>query len=1476
MVSFVQLAEAASNFGDTAAVFQNGYALLSELGDLLADLESSVLRLPVHLGNEPRCKAALDELQALLGNVAQYRAEAEDTRCHLEAALSELVQSSGDPSGEASPSGSIAGVTAQTAAMAASPGVAAPPDLSLSAPQPQAQPPQRQEPGGPHGEVLDRVRRVICSLGLDVDMAEVSREGLDAELLALREQMRQELRQQQAQQQQQQEEEDSEGEEEQARFGVAMVLTGIAEEPEEEAAEEEGQGLEAVMSAWQALARQSAPAGTGAQGVAQEEREPTRSRVERKGSRRARHGPGGPEDPFDHGRSSVGGRTSASGRISASGSSNYASCVSSPSSASPPGRISAAGNGYVPVEDGEQLAAAAAAAAVAPGAVGAAGLVSAGAGAGAAAAATQSAAHGAALQAAQHARVARLHAARHVSRRLAAQHLARMKEQHRQRQQHVQQQLDPGQGLQLQPQQRAGGLQPLQILRPLAAPAAPPPPLMLAPLRESDEPAARRRKTGGQQLTDEELMAVLMEGGGAPVAAAAAAAAALDAAAGTATTLPDATAQLVSMATSSALTTAGDSSSEADSDEEEDGDNDMSGPGRAAAAAALASPAAVPAAPAAKALLATTSAPGEEATAVAAAATAELRLRRRSSVSSLRRTLSMDAVEEGAGLEDEEGEEAGFAEQLPELSLGSEGGGGLGGGLHEAASVAALRRLNRVTRLAGMWEAGGPVAPAPEDSGVAAGLAGHPAAAESDAESARAKVSAGGAAAACPVVPAAAAAGEAPCQPALRRHVPDLPDLPPLPGCGGGGGGILGRALPAVQGGGAASPFLLLAMQGRAPEAPPPPVLGRLLCPLPAAPQPQQQPQAEEEEAPASPAGRRVRRGSGGGAFMSPRAAAIAHRFNMAAGVGAAAPAPLPMPEASVHLRAVGPPAWLGPSPAAGPLGPPGWGLGLAGELDAALQQQQHLLAQQLGALAGLAGGGGAVAGGGGAGEGGAGAAAPVLDFGPDVPTLDLHKDISGWGACLGRGAFGAVYKAMWRNRPVAVKVLHGGALDARDLRALRTEICLLAAPRLRSAPNIISVHGAAATPFGDVALVTELMDCDLYDYIHRRRQNCVPMDEVLLIARSIAAGLAALHPAIVHRDLKPANVLLRHSAVGAKEGAAGAKEGAGAAGAAGPAGAGGSRLVVKIADFGLARHKRSQYLSTRERNAGTLKYLAPECIANGAASRSGSASLSGPQQGDQQQQQPGWCDGELGGCVSSLAGNNNNNNGGGGGGNGNCSGITEKCDIYSFGVLLFELITGKEPWEGCHPLYAICQVQSGAVLPVPDDPRRCPPALRALVLRCLAYRHTCRPSSAELVAELDAFIEQHAQGLPLQGRAAQPVQRVPAPAPAGAGATTPPPLQLQPGLPAEQQHPPSLPSPVGSAQPCDPSHSQHCNNINNNPHHLDHHHLDHQLHRPVRHKDGCRHAGGGGGVGGGLVEPQEGASTESEWGDAERCCGGF
>ncbi|KXZ46056.1 hypothetical protein GPECTOR_47g331 [Gonium pectorale] len=606
------------------------------------------------------------------------------------------------------------------------------------------------------------------------------------------------------------------------------------------------------------------------------------------------------------------------------------------------------------------------------------------------------------------------------------------------------------------------------------------------------------------------------------------------------------------------------------------------------------------------------------------------------------------------GSEDGSGSDGPLQRQLS-VEAGGLSGGGSGLASGGDASMAALRRLNRVTQLAGMWEAGRPVA----QQATAAEAAAAAAAAEA----------AGGSGSDSDVETEGAVAGG-------RSHTARLAGL---------------------------SPFLLLALQGRAGQAPPPPVLGRLLapqepgpnaCPEVAPAAPAEAPASQDEELPAPPAAAALRgpdgsdaghRGRGGGRGSdggSPRAsptaaaaaaAALAHPLAPAP-QHRAAPAPLPLPDASVHLRAVGLPGL--PAPLVhwhlqGPFGPPGLGLGF-----------------------------GVAAAGGGAGDAGGVTAPPacsLLDLGPDVPTIDLQKDITGWGACLGRGAFGCVYKAMYRNKPVAVKLLHGGGgLESRDLRCLRSEIRLLC--RLRPHPNIITVYGAAASPPDAIALVTELMDCDLYDYIHRRRQNCVPLDEVLAIARAIASGLSELHPAVVHRDLKPANVLLRltgHAGPPAVAAAAAQQQQVAAAAE--------RRLVVKIADFGLARHKRSQYLSTRERDAGTLKYMAPECIAS-SGSRGGG-------------------DGE----------------GGGGGG-----GVTEKCDIYSFGVLLYELITGREPWEGCHPLYAVCQVQSGATLPLPDDPGRCPPALRSLVARCWASSHSQRPSSRQLVAELDGLIAQH------------------------------------------------------------------------------------------------------------------------------------
>ena len=56
--------------------------------------------------------------------------------------------------------------------------------------------------------------------------------------------------------------------------------------------------------------------------------------------------------------------------------------------------------------------------------------------------------------------------------------------------------------------------------------------------------------------------------------------------------------------------------------------------------------------------------------------------------------------------------------------------------------------------------------------------------------------------------------------------------------------------------------------------------------------------------------------------------------------------------------------------------------------------------------------------------------------------------------------------------------------------------------------------------------VVTELMACDLEAVIHRDARGPLNHQDVLHIARDVAAGLAHLHAhGIVHRDVKPDNL---------------------------------------------------------------------------------------------------------------------------------------------------------------------------------------------------------------------------------------------------------------------------------------------------------------------------------------------------------------
>ncbi|KDD74299.1 protein tyrosine kinase, partial [Helicosporidium sp. ATCC 50920] len=118
------------------------------------------------------------------------------------------------------------------------------------------------------------------------------------------------------------------------------------------------------------------------------------------------------------------------------------------------------------------------------------------------------------------------------------------------------------------------------------------------------------------------------------------------------------------------------------------------------------------------------------------------------------------------------------------------------------------------------------------------------------------------------------------------------------------------------------------------------------------------------------------------------------------------------------------------------------------------------------------------------------------------------------------------------------------------------------------------------------------------------------------------------------------------------------------------------------VCDFGIAKFKDRTFLSTANGQAGTPAYMAPEMF-DGA-------------------------------------------------------GISEKVDVFSFAVLLWEMLTGQVPWAHVpSPMQIIYYVGvMGQRLPLPDS---CPRGLRDLIVRCWADEPEARPRFASIVPWLRA-----------------------------------------------------------------------------------------------------------------------------------------
>ncbi|XP_077972946.1 mitogen-activated protein kinase kinase kinase 7-like isoform X2 [Styela clava] len=161
-------------------------------------------------------------------------------------------------------------------------------------------------------------------------------------------------------------------------------------------------------------------------------------------------------------------------------------------------------------------------------------------------------------------------------------------------------------------------------------------------------------------------------------------------------------------------------------------------------------------------------------------------------------------------------------------------------------------------------------------------------------------------------------------------------------------------------------------------------------------------------------------------------------------------------------------------------------------------------------------------------------------------------------GNTIGKGAFGVVYEAVYRQHPVAVKKIE----SENERRAFITELRQLSRV---SHPNIIRLYGACSNP---VSLVMELAECgSLYDLLH----GAGPLPHYtgghgMSWCLQCAKGVAYLHnmkpKALIHRDLKPPNLLLTNQG-----------------------------LVLKICDFGTACDIHTQMTN----NKGSAAWMAPE-----------------------------------------------------------------------------------------------------------------------------------------------------------------------------------------------------------------------------------------------------------------------------------------
>ena len=177
------------------------------------------------------------------------------------------------------------------------------------------------------------------------------------------------------------------------------------------------------------------------------------------------------------------------------------------------------------------------------------------------------------------------------------------------------------------------------------------------------------------------------------------------------------------------------------------------------------------------------------------------------------------------------------------------------------------------------------------------------------------------------------------------------------------------------------------------------------------------------------------------------------------------------------------------------------------------------------------------------------------------IPYSDVVESMD----VIGRGAYGAVIKASYKNMPVAVKTLIGlaGALNAHEMQNVKNEAAIQASLEHYYVARVFGL--AVDEKLGKYGIVMELYDRNL-GIIYLK--ECSLQRRVEYVVQA-AAGLEYLHQRnVVHGDLKPTNILVTK---------------------------GGEKVAITDFGFSAVRTGLSTSASKGVRGCGTDAFKAPE-----------------------------------------------------------------------------------------------------------------------------------------------------------------------------------------------------------------------------------------------------------------------------------------